>query len=79
MQVWLIPRPGRNQPNGPADMRCFHLKDDAFFTFHHSNAFEMSGGRYVVIDTCAQDFIDFGMDIDNASINMYKDMKGCDR
>lgn len=61
-------------------MRCIRLpQDDAFFTFHHSNAFELPGGRHVVIDTCAQDSIDFSMNLENASINMYKNMKACDR
>lgn len=60
-------------------MRSYELRGSPFFTFHHINAYEWEGGRYVVVDTCAADNIDFSLTTENPSTSYYEDPANCDK
>ncbi len=60
-------------------MRSYELAGSPFFTFHHINAYEWGEGRYVVVDTCAADNIDFSLTTENPSTSYYEDPANCDK
>jgi hypothetical protein len=62
-------------------MRIFQVEGAPFFTFHHVNSYEAGpGGRYVVLDTCAADRVDFSLTTDNpVGAAYYQDPANCDR
>jgi len=64
-RVHLIPRPASGTPS--SEPRVFET--DAFFSFHHANAFE--DGSQVVIDTVAWDTISFSMSLDTVEEKNY--------
>mmetsp|Transcript_3058 Transcript_3058/g.7653 ORF Transcript_3058/g.7653 Transcript_3058/m.7653 type:complete len:602 (-) Transcript_3058:720-2525(-) len=72
VKLHLIPRPGSGAPEG---VKTIEIPTAPFFTFHHSNAYEVggSGSRpdYLVLDSVSSDTVDFANNVDNVGANYY--------